>query len=196
MEETVKSVDIAFIYILGFSLLFLTFITILMIVFVIRYRRSKNPVAEDIRGNWKLETLWMVIPLIIALTMFYFGWSSYTNLRGVPKGAMEIDVLGVQYAWIFTYPNGKESEGLLMVPRGKPVKLNITSDDVIHSLFIPAFRIKVDAVPGMNSYGWFYADKIGTYTILCAEYCGIDHSYMGATLRIVSEEEYQKWLDK
>jgi cytochrome c oxidase subunit 2 len=98
------------------------------------------------------------------------------------------------YSWGFLYANGKESYDELVVPLGKPVKLNITSLDVVHSLFIPAFRIKVDAVNGMKTYVWFYADRLGEFVIQCAEYCGIGHSEMMAVLRIVPEEEYQQWL--
>jgi cytochrome c oxidase subunit 2 len=171
-------------------------ITITMIVFVIKYRRSKNPVPSDIRGNWKLEVVWVVIPTFIALSMFYFGWSSYTGLRNVPEGAIEVDVFGQMYSWIFVYPNDKETENELVVPLGKPVKLNVTSSDVLHSLYIPVYRIKVDAVKGMKTYAWFLPDKIGSYFIQCAEFCGVGHSDMTATLRVVTEEDYVLWLEQ
>jgi cytochrome c oxidase subunit II len=189
-------VDQAFLYILGFSFILLVGITITMIVFVIKYRRSKNPVPSDIRGNWKLEVVWVVIPTFIALSMFYFGWSSYTGLRNVPEGAIEVDVFGQMYSWIFVYPNDKETENELVVPLGKPVKLNITSSDVLHSLYIPVYRIKVDAVKGMKTYAWFLPEKIGSYFIQCAEFCGIGHSDMTATLRVVTEEDYALWLEQ
>ena len=191
----VKQVDQTFLYILGFSVVLLIFITIVMIYFVIRYRRSKTPDPSDIRDNWKLEVAWTIIPTIIALSMFYFGWTSYLGLRNVPPGAIEIDVEGQMFTWLFFYPNDKETENELVVPQGKPVKLNITSADVLHSLFIPAFRVKVDAVKGMSTYVWFYADKQGEYDIMCAEYCGRDHSLMKAVLKIVPEEEYNIWLE-
>jgi len=130
----------------GFSLVFLFFITTMMIVFVVKYRRSAHPEPADIRDNWKLEIAWTLIPTLIALTMFYSGWSSYIGLRNVPPGAIEIDVEAQMFTWLFFYPEGKESKDILVVPVGKPVKLNITSTDVIHSLFIPSFRVKVDAV--------------------------------------------------
>ncbi len=197
MSDVVKSVDIVFIYIIGVSLLLLLFITGIMIYFAIRYRQSKNPIPSDIRDNWKLEITWTIVPLLIAVSMFYFGWESYLRLRDVPPGALEIKVIGVQFAWIFEYPDNKKvSNDLLMVPQGKPIKLTITSEDVIHSLYIPAYRIKKDAVPGLNSYTWFYADKIGTYNIFCAEFCGVGHADMTATLRVVPEEEYLQWLEK
>jgi cytochrome c oxidase subunit II len=187
-------VDQAFLYIIGFSLFFLVFITVLMIYFVFRYRAAKHPTPEDIRGNTKLEIAWMVIPTIIALSMFYFGWESYLGLRNVPENAMEIGVEAEMFAWTFTYPDGKKSRDLLVVPQGTPVKLNITSTDVIHSLSIPAFRIKMDAVKGMDTYAWFPADTAGDYKIFCTEYCGLGHSEMLADLRIVPPEEFRTWL--
>jgi cytochrome c oxidase subunit 2 len=194
ITDSVARVDAVFLYILGISLLLLVFVTVLMIYFAIRYRRSKNPEPSDIRGNWLLETAWTAIPTILVLSMFYFGWQSYLGLRNVPEGAIEIGVIGQQFSWIFVYPNEKVAENELVVPQGKPVKLNVTSEDVNHSLFIPAFRIKMDAVPGLDSYTWFFADEIGQYDVLCAEYCGVAHSEMIAVLRIVPDSEYRTWL--
>jgi len=187
-------IDQVFIYILGISVVILIGITLTMIFFVFRYSRKRHPQAEDIRGNWKLEVVWTVVPTLIALSMFYFGWKSYVGLRNVPEGAIQIEVTAEMYSWEFMYENGKESDGELVVPLGKPVKLNVTSLDVVHSLFIPAFRIKVDAVNGMKTYVWFYADRLGEFVIQCAEFCGIGHSQMTAVLRIVPEEEYEDWL--
>lgn len=192
----VRGIDQAFWYILGISVVLLVGITTVMITFAIIYRRSKHPVSADIRGNWKLEVLWTVIPTLIALSMFAIGWSSYTGLRSVPPGALVIDVTAQQFSWLFDYPGGKESEGELVVPLGKPVKLNITSIDVLHGFSLPAFRVKIDAVPNMKTYGWFLADKIGEYDIMCTVYCGTDHSQMTAKLRIVPNDEYLQWLQK
>ncbi len=192
----VKGVDLAFWYILGFSIVLLVGITTVMIAFTIIYRRSRHPEAADIRGNWKLEVIWTIIPTLIALSMFAVGWSSYTGLRTVPAGALEVEVTAQQFSWIFTYPEGKESEGELVVPLGKPVKLNITSIDVLHGFYLPAFRVKIDAVPKMKTYGWFFADKVGDYDIMCTVYCGTDHSQMTAKLRIVPTNEYLQWLQK
>jgi cytochrome c oxidase subunit 2 len=192
----VKGIDLAFWYILGFSVVLLVGITTVMIAFTIIYRRSRHPEAADIRGNWKLEVIWTVIPTLIALSMFAVGWSSYTGLRTVPAGALEIEVTAQQFSWIFNYPEGKESEGELVVPVGKPIKLNITSIDVLHGFYLPAFRVKMDAVPKMKTYGWFLAEKIGEYDIMCTVYCGTDHSQMTAKLRIVPTNEYLQWLQK
>lgn len=190
----VQGVDLTFWYILGISMVLLIGITVVMVWFVIKYRRSKHPVASDIRDNYLLEIIWTVVPTLIALSMFYVGWQSYLGLRTVPKGAMDIEVIAQQYSWIFVYQNDKESENELVVPVGKAIKLNISSVDVIHSFFLPAFRIKVDAVKGMPTYAWFFADKVGEYDIQCTEYCGVSHSAMVGKLRIVAEEEYLAWL--
>lgn len=191
-----KHVDQAFLYIIGFSLVLLLLITILMIVFVFKYRRSKNPDPSDTRGNWMLEAAWTVIPTAIALSMFYIGWSSYIGLRDVPPGAIEIDVYAQQFSWIVVYPNDMEIENEIVVPVGKPVKIKLTSEDVLHSLFIPAFRVKVDAVKGLSSYVWFYPDKEGEYMFHCTEYCGIAHSEMNGILRVVPESDYDTWLEE
>lgn len=188
-------VDLAFWYILGISLLLLFGITAVMVIFVVRYRRSRHPVPEDIRDNLALEIVWTVIPTLIALSMFYMGWKSYIGLRTVPEGAMEVEVTAQMFSWIFTYDNGRESENELVVPLGEAVKLNVTSMDVLHSLYIPAFRIKIDAVRGMTTYAWFQADEAGEYDIQCTEYCGTDHSAMTAKLKIVPEREYLAWLE-
>ena len=192
----VQGVDFAFWYILGFSIFLLFGITVVMIYFVVKYRRSKNPVASDIRDNYTLEIIWTIIPTLIALSMFYVGWKSYIGLRTVPEDAMEIEVFGQMYSWIFVYDNDKETENELVVPQCKAIKLNITSIDVLHSFYVPAFRIKVDAVNGMDTYTWFYADEIGEYDIQCTEYCGVDHSSMIGTLRIVPDDEFQVWIEE
>lgn len=191
----VKQIDAAFIYIIGISLVLLGMITITMIWFAVKYRRSRNPVPADIRGNWKLEIIWTIIPTVIAMTMFWVGWSSYAGLRNVPKNALEIETIAQMYSWIFIYPNEKETDSELVVPQGRPIRLNITSDDVIHGLFIPAFRIKVDAVPGVHTYAWFYPEKTGRYFIQCTEFCGLGHADMTAVLRVVTQEEYEEWLE-
>ena len=189
----VQGVDQAFWYILGVSVVLLFGITVVMIYFVVRYHRSRNPVASDIRDNYMLEIIWTIIPTLIALSMFAFGWL-HLGLHTVPKDAMEVEVLGQQFSWIFVYDNDKETENEMVVPLGKAVKLNISSLDVLHSFFIPAFRIKVDTVKGMPTYAWFLADEVGEYDIQCTEYCGVDLSAMVTTLRIVPEKEFVTWL--
>lgn len=189
-------VDRSFYFIIGFSFVFLFAITLVMIWFVIRYRRSKHPVPSDIRGNMLLETVWIVLPTVIALSMFVSGWKAYTGLRNVPEGALEIEVIGQSFSWLFYYPNDKEVENEIVVPVNTPVKLNITSADVIHSFFIPAFRVKVDAVNGIHTYAWFLPEKKGEYLFQCTEFCGTGHADMTGVVRVVSQEEYDEWIDE
>lgn len=186
-------VDLSFAVIFGISIFFLVGITAVMIYFVIRYRRKKNPKATNIHGNNKLEILWTVIPTLLVLVMFYYGWVGYKPMRSIPDDAIPIKVYGQMWSWQFEYENGKRS-GQLVVPLNKPVKLDLISRDVIHSFYIPAFRIKEDVVPGINNTMWFEATKEGTYDILCAEYCGERHAYMLAEVDVVPEADYEEWL--
>ena len=192
----VTLVDRSFYFIIGFSFVFLFAITLVMIYFVIRYRRSRHPVPADIRGNWKLETAWIFIPTFIALAMFVSGWQAYTGLRNVPEGALEVDVIAQSFSWIFIYPTGKETENELQVPVNTPVKLNITSADVIHSMYIPAFRVKVDAVKGLTTYAWFLPENIGEYFLQCTEFCGVGHADMTGVVRVVSREAFDEWVEE
>jgi len=187
-------IDKALAYIIGFSFVLWIAITIAMVYFVWRFHEKRHPQAAGFRGDATLEIVWMVIPLIIVLSMFYFGWASYMGLRNVPPDALHIDVKARMFEWEFHYPGGKRSLNVMVAPEGKAVRLNIESEDVIHSLSIPAFRVKVDAVGGLPTYAWFQADKSGEYTIFCTEYCGLGHSDMTATLKIVPYEEYKTWL--
>lgn len=192
----VTLVDRSFYYIIGFSFVFLFAITLVMVYFVVRYRRSKNKIPSDIRGNFLLETVWIALPTLIALSMFVTGWRAYTGLRNVPEGALEIEVTAQSFSWLFYYPNDKETENEIVVPVNTPVKLNITSADVIHSLYVPAFRIKVDAVNGIQTYAWFLPEKEGEFDFQCTEYCGTGHSEMNGIIRVVSKEEYEEWVNK
>ncbi len=188
--------DRSFYFIIGFSFVFLFVITAVMIFFVIKYRRSKHPDPSDIRGNIWLEIAWIFIPTIIALAMFASGWQAYVGLRNVPQGAIQINVIAQSFSWIFVYPNDKETENEIVVPVNKPVKLNITSLDVIHSLFIPAFRIKMDAVQGIKTHAWFISEEKGEYFFQCTEFCGVGHADMTGVVKVVSQEEYDEWINK
>jgi len=194
--DPVTGVDQAFWYIFTVSIVLLAGITAVMIYFVFRYRRSQHPDPADIRDNWKLETTWTIIPTIIAFSMFWVGWDSYTGLRNVPAGAVEIEALGQMFTWIFVYDNDKETENELVVPANTPIKINLESMDVLHSFYVPAFRVKADAIKGYPTYVWFRTKEPQEYDILCAEYCGVDHSKMLAKLRVVSMEEYEAWLEE
>ena len=191
-----EQVDQAFYYIIGISFLLLILITVVMVYFAFRYHQSRNPEPSDIRGNWKLEAVWTIIPTIIALSMFAVGWNAYTGLRTAPEDALEIEALAQQFSWIFIYPEGEEVENELVVPKGKAVKLAFSSFDVLHGFFLPAYRVKVDVVPELTTYAWFLANREGEFDIHCTEYCGTGHAEMNAKLKVVSQEEYETWLSE
>lgn len=192
----VQGVDQPLWYILGIAVVLLSGITMVMVYFVVRYRRSKQTVGSDIRDNYKLEIIWTIVPTLIVLSLLVIGWFPHTGLRTAPKDAMVVEVLAQQSSWIFVYNNDKETKNELVVPVGRAVKLNISSLDGLHSFYLPAFRIKVDAVRGMSTYAWFLADQLGDYDIQCTESCGVDHSAIVAKLRIIPENEFATWLKK
>lgn len=190
----IKEVDGVFLFILGISLSLLILITFLMVFFVLKYNRKRNPRPQNIKSNTALEIIWTVIPTILVVGMFYYGWYGYKKMTAAPKDAFEIKVNGRMWAWEFIYPNGKKTD-TLVVPINKPVKLNLNSLDVNHSFFIPAFRIKKDVIPNKNNHLWFVANEVGVYDIACAEYCGLRHSYMYSKLYSLHQNEFEKWLN-
>lgn len=189
----VYGVDKAFYIILGIAFFFLIGITALMVYFIIKYNKKRNPKPTQIKDNMLLETTWTIVPLILVLLMFYYGYIYFLPLRKVPKDAMVVKTTGMMWKWIFEYPNGKQSNELI-VPLNKPVKLNLISKDVIHGLFIPAYRLKEDVVPGKNNYTWFIPQKLGNYDIFCSYYCGVQHSFMSSLVKVVPEDEFNKWV--
>jgi cytochrome c oxidase subunit II len=185
-------VDTAFAIIAGISLFFLIGITTVIIIFIVKYNKKKNPVASEIEGSNKLEIIWTVIPLILVLFMFWIGWRSYMPEYKIPADAMKIKVTAQMWSWRFEYANGK-TEDTLYVPVNKSVALDMVSLDVIHSLYIPAFRIKTDVVPGKTNLMWFKSLVVGSYDLFCAEYCGLRHSYMGTVVKVVDQGTFDKW---
>lgn len=188
----VEGVDKAFLIISGISLFFLIGITLAMIIFVIKFNKKRNPVAKNVEESKRLEIIWTVIPTILVLIMFYYGWVGYAPMREIPSDAIPVKAIGRMWSWSFEYENGKVSP-TLRVPIEKAIKLDLFSPDVLHSLYIPAFRIKEDVVPGVNNKMWFRAQEIGSYDILCAEYCGDRHSYMLSKVEVMTQEEYDAW---
>ncbi len=187
-------VDAAFYLILGSAVVILVGITTVMVYFLFKYNKKRHPKADtSITGNNKLEIIWTVIPTMIVMVMFYYGWAGFSPMRNVPKDAIGIKAVARMWSWTFEYPNGKKSDKLI-VPFDKPVKLDLTSVDVIHSLYVPAFRIKEDVVPGRNNMMWFDANKLGSYDLFCAEYCGLRHSYMFTTVEVVDDSAWQEWI--
>lgn len=188
----VGAVDATFYFIVAVSAFFLVLITALMIFFAIRYRRSRRPRAAQIEGNLALEIIWTVIPVGLVLAMFYSGFEGFRALRKVPEDAMIVQVIGRMWDWSFRYENGRETSKLY-VPVDQPVKLVMTSLDVNHSFYIPAFRVKEDVVPGRENYLWFKPQSTGPTDIYCAEYCGQRHSYMMSEVIVMEEEAFAAW---
>lgn len=187
-----EKVDSVFLFILALSVAALLSITFLMVFFVIRYSRKRNPKPRDIEGHTGLEVTWTVVPLLLFLAMFYFGWTNFQYLKQAPRDSMEVQVTGRQWNWQFEYPNGKKTDTLYL-QIDKPVKLEVTSADVIHGFYVPAFRIKIDAVPGKQNYTWFTPVQFGAFDIECTVICGADHTYMLSKAVVVGEEEFQEW---
>jgi len=185
-------VDTVFWYITALTVAFLVFITVLMVYFVVKYSRTRNPNATDIEGHTGLEITWTVVPLVLFLSMFYFGWREYRYMRTAPRDALVVKVLGKQWAWAFTYPNGKQTPELYLAV-GRPVKLELTSPDVVHGFYIPAFRVKQDVVPGQTNWTWFTPERLGAYDIECTVICGVNHSYMLSKVHVIPEEEFKAW---
>jgi cytochrome c oxidase subunit 2 len=189
----VHGVDKAFLIILGISFFFLISLTAVMLIFVVKYNRKKNVQAVQIKDSSLLEFTWTAIPMILVLFMFYVGWEGFLPMRKAPEGAREVTVIGRMWKWTFEYAGKKQSDTLVL-PINQAVKLNLISKDVIHGLFIPAFRVKEDVVPGKSNYTWFIPGLLGQYDLLCSAYCGVNHSYMSAVVKVVPEPAFTKWL--
>ncbi|MEZ4648569.1 MAG: cytochrome c oxidase subunit II [Candidatus Eisenbacteria bacterium] len=189
-------VDWLFDLILWISVFFFVLIVILMVMFIVKYR-VKDPNAEGPRiyHNTPLEITWTAIPLAIVVVIFWLGFKGYMDLAVPPANAYEIQVTGQKWKWLFTYPNGYVDE-VLHVPSDRPVTLVMTSTDVIHAMYIPAFRAKTDVMPGRYTKIWFDATEPGTYPLFCAEYCGTGHSAMITEVLVHGPGEFEKWMDE
>ncbi len=168
---------------------------ILLLVFIIKYRRGKDADRRHAPNrNIPLELSWTLIPF--AALLGFYAWSTdlFARLYHPPADAMQIDVVAKQWMWKFQHPEGQAEINELHVPSGQPVKLTMASQDVIHSLFIPALRIKQDVVPGRYTASWFVADKPGTYRIACSQFCGSNHSEMTGSFVVMEPADYAKWL--
>lgn len=190
-------VDLQFNTLLWFSIALTVAIILVTLGFSYVYRkRAGNAVAKkQVTHNNRLEIVWTVIPFVLVMIVFFWGFTDYLKLTVSPPGATEIHVTGMKWNWVFEYPNkGVKSMNALVVPVNEPIKLVMTSKDVLHSFFIPNFRVKRDLVPNKYSNVWFEAKKQGVYQVLCTEYCGDEHSNMSALLKVVSRDEYEAWL--
>jgi cytochrome c oxidase subunit 2 len=188
-------VDALYLFLVGLTVFFSVFIAGAIVVFAIKYRRrSPQDLPHPVEGALPLEVTWTVIPFIIAMGIFAWGASIYFKQYRGPSEALEIYVVGKQWMWKFQHIEGQREINELHVPAGRKVKLIMTTEDVIHSLFIPAFRVKFDVVPGRYTSTWFEATKPGRYHIFCAEYCGTSHSGMIGWVEVMEAPDYQAWL--
>jgi cytochrome c oxidase subunit II len=177
------------------SLIFGGVLPFIILYLMVRYHRSqKVDRANAPHGSIPLELAWTIIPLILVMGVFFWGAFLYIQMRTPPERTLEIYVIGKQWMWHTQHPNGKRENNELHVPVGQPVKLIMTSQDVIHSFFIPAFRVKQDVLPGRYTTMWFEATQEGEFHLFCAEYCGTEHSLMGGRVVAMSLSDYERWL--
>lgn len=188
-------VDALYFYLSGVTLFFTLLISAVLIFFTIRYRRrTPYEIPRPIAGSHKLETLWTVIPFVIAMTMFGWGARLFFEQYKPPENAVEVYVVGKQWMWKLQHATGQREINELHVPVGRKIKLIMTSEDVIHDFFVPAFRTKADVVPGRYTTMWFEATKPGKYHLFCAEYCGMNHSGMTGSVYVMEPKEFDDWL--
>jgi cytochrome c oxidase subunit 2 len=188
------NVDALYVFLLLISVLICALIFTLIVVFAIRFHRQKGVEAEQIEGSTPLELTWSIMPLFVFL--FIFGWGAviYFQMRTPPKDASTVYVVAKQWMWKLEHEEGVSEINSLHIPMGRDVKLIMTSQDVIHSFYVPAFRVKQDVLPGRYTTMWFKATKPGTYHLFCAEYCGTQHSGMIGQVVVMEPTQYQAWL--
>lgn len=188
-------IDSIYFTLVGLSILFATLIAVFLVYFGIRYRRSTKVDRSNIlHESMALEFGWSFIPFVMAMGIF--GWSAfvYYDINRAPDDALEIYVLGKQWMWQIQHPLGKSEINELHIPVNQPIKLIMTSQDVIHSFYVPAFRLKQDVLPGRYTTLWFEATQPGEYHLFCAEYCGTDHSQMIGKVVAMGQQDYERWL--
>ena len=189
------TVDAVFLYVTAICLFFAVAITIAIIVFFFKYRRRRpDEIGAPIHGDMRLETAWIVVPLILALSMFAAGAVVYVDFRRVPMDTLDIYVVGKQWMWRIQQPTGLREINELHVPMGRNVKLILASEDVVHDFSIPAFREKMDVVPGRYNVLWFRPTKPGRYRFFCQQYCGTNHARMVGWVTVMEPTEYAQWL--
>jgi cytochrome c oxidase subunit 2 len=188
------NVDALYIFLLALSAFMCLAIFTMILVFATKYRRRRGIVAEQIEGSSALEITWSMIPLVIFMVIFVWGAVIYFHGRTPPQGASEVYVVAKQWMWKLQHQEGQSEINELHVPVGRDVKLIMTSQDVIHSWFVPAFRIKQDVLPGRYTTAWFRATKPGVYHLFCSQYCGTMHSGMIGQVVVMEPAQYQAWL--
>jgi cytochrome c oxidase subunit II len=188
-------VDALFYFLVAVTVFFAALIFFMIVVFAVKYRRrSEDERPRPIEGNFWLEILWSAIPLGLTMVMFVWGAIIYFDIYNPPDDALEISVVGRQWMWKAQHPTGQSEINELHVPVGQAVKLTMTSEDVIHDVFLPAFRVKQDVLPGRYTTLWFQATKAGEYPLFCSQYCGTQHSGMVGRVVVLEPAEFEKWL--
>jgi cytochrome c oxidase subunit 2 len=189
-------VDSLYVYLLLMTVVGTTLVAVLLLVFSVRYRREKSPVAAQVEGSTLLEATWTIIPLALFLVAFVWGALLYFRIYNPPSNALNIYVVGKQWMWKAEHPGGQHEINALHVPLGRPVQLTMISQDVFHSFSIPDFRIKREVIPGRYTTVWFEATQLGTYHLFCTQYCGTQHSGMVGAVTVMLPEDYKKWLQQ
>ena len=188
-------VDALYSFLLAMSAFFAISIATLIVVFAFKYRRrSEDEVPKPIEGSLALELTWSIIPFGISMGIFLWGAQLFVSMRTPPKNALDVFVVGRQWMWKVQHLEGRREINELHVPVGRPVKLTMTSEDVIHDFFVPAFRIKEDVVPGRYTEEWFEATRVGSYHLFCSQYCGTEHANMIGQIVVMEPADYQAWL--
>ena len=195
-SEMARDIDLLFFATLGVTIFFSSIIAFLLFYFMVKYRRrTPGQVGQEMGGNTALlEASWIIVPLIITLVIFTWGAKIYFAAARPPADAKQFYVVGKQWMWKIEHPSGKREINELHVPRGQAVKLKMTSEDVIHSFYIPAMRVKADVIPGKYTTLWFNADTVGVYRLFCSQYCGAEHSRMSGRVIVMEPDEYELWL--
>src|SRR6476646_3884026 len=187
-------VDALYLFLVLITTFFSLLIAILILFFAIKYRRTPERHAEQIHGSTLLEIIWTVIPLGISMVIFVWGAVIYYHMERSPSNPLEIYGVGKQWMWKFQHPGGQREINTLHVPVNRPIRITLASEDVIHSLFFPVFRVKADVLPNRYKTMWFQATKTGRFHIFCAEYCGTLHSGMIGWVEVMEPSAYQRWL--
>ena len=190
-------IDAVFYLVYWISLVIFVLVVAAMAYFAIRYRRkSESDIPAPVHESKLLEAAWIVIPTILCLVVFTYGFRGYVKLNAAPPNSYEVQALAKQWLWEFSYSNGAESIGELHVPVDRPVRVVMSSEDVLHSFFVPVFRVKQDVLPNRYTSVWFEATKTGEFEILCTEYCGLQHSGMLGKVVVHSQEDFDTWLQE
>ncbi len=188
-------VDSLMLFITAICVFFATAVTVAIVIFFFKFHRKQpNDVGVPIHGDSRLEAAWMIIPLILAMAMFSWGAVVYVDYRRAPQDTLDVYVIGKQWMWKAQQPNGLKEINELHVPVGRNIRLILASEDVIHDFFVPAFRVKMDVVPGHYNTMWFRPTKPGRYHFFCSQYCGTNHALMGGWVTVMEPSDYAAWL--